>query len=85
MQSFTLTDRGPGGPATAPKPGQPGYGQPGYGQQGYGQPGQPGQEDLPPPPPELMDRTYGQQQAQPGMCILKQPNTNVSIFQTIQR
>ena len=57
----------------------------GYGQQGYGQPGQPGQEDLPPPPPELMDRTFGQQQAQPGRCILKQPNTNVSILQTIQR
>ena len=61
MQSFTISDRGPGGPGTAPKPGQPGYRQPG--QPGYGQPSQ---EDLPPPPPELMDRTYGQQQAQPG-------------------
>ena len=76
-----MSDRGPGAPG-AGQPGQPGYGQPGYGQpgqpgygqpgqQGYGQPGQPGyggQDDLPPPPPEMMDRGYGQQHAQPGTC-----------------
>ena len=47
MESVTIGGRQ--GPPTAPKPGRGGPGQQGPG--GYN-------DDLPPPPPEMMDQTY---------------------------
>ncbi len=51
MQTVTTGGK-PGGPGTAPKPGQRGYGAPG--------------DDLPPPPPDMMDQSYQQRAGAPG-------------------
>jgi hypothetical protein len=55
MESMTVGGK-PVAPGTAPKPGR------GPGQQ-YG-----GPDDLPPPPPELMDQAYQQHRGAPGQC-----------------
>ena len=74
----------PGQPGQASYPGQVGSSQPGQaGYPGQRAPAGQGEDDLPPPPPELVDQSYQQQHNRaPGQCavILTKTTCDMSVM-----